>query len=102
MVSTVGSDCFTDTYVASTVGSSLLTPVISENEALISSNVFMPTSDAGARSCGVGAGGVTGGGRLKLFPASTSKVRKNSSESGPSSSGSTAPILESGWPVAGS
>jgi len=40
-----------------------------------------PISEAGSESAGVGAGGVGGAGRAKVFVPSASKVRKNSSSS---------------------
>ena len=94
-----GSDCRTSSIVARTPGSFWLTPVISAIVALISSNVRTPITDASGKSCGVGAGGTGGGGREKLFVPSVSNVRKNSSSSGPFSSGKTVPRFSSVWPV---
>src|SRR5215471_6266620 len=68
-----------------------LTPVIAAIDALISSNVCTPIFDAGGKSIGVGGVGVGGGGRLNVFAAILSNVRKNSSDVGPFWSGSTAP-----------
>ena len=71
-------------------------------EALISSKVRTPISAAGS---GAGSeGGVNGEISVTTFISSpsSSKVRKNSSLSGPFSSAIIVPRLDSAWPAAGS